>query len=126
METETKICPYCFEEIKVEATKCRWCRSNLESKIDVSNWYRDVAGRRFLGVASLLSMNTRLPVIFWRLLFIVTTFIHGIGIIAYVTLWLLTPFYHGGRAPLERIVHAFQESYDTIRKDELGGNEAGS
>ena len=32
METETKICPYCKEEIKIEAVKCKHCGEFLNTK----------------------------------------------------------------------------------------------
>jgi hypothetical protein len=55
MDKKTKTCPYCCEEIKAEATRCRWCRSKLAPSSVSKEWYRDLPGRRFLGVASVLA-----------------------------------------------------------------------
>jgi len=123
MEKETKLCPYCFEEIKVDARRCRWCRSNLGPNFEMANWYRDLPGRRFLGVASTLAVNTRIPVLIWRMIFIVATLVHGIGLLAYLTLWFLTPFYQNGRSPLERISRVLSQSYTTLRKDSPEADE---
>ena len=117
MTETTKKCPYCFEEIKFEAKKCKWCRSNLAPVFTSGTWSRDLPGRRFLGVANVLALNTGIPVLAWRVIFVVTTLIHGIGLVAYLAVWALTPFRFKGRSPVERISRASKLAYETIRKD---------
>ena len=34
VKPETKICPYCYTEIKFEATRCPHCTSVLEEKVE--------------------------------------------------------------------------------------------
>ncbi len=124
MNNETKKCPYCFEEIKTEAVKCKWCRSSLTPEVQTVNWYRDLPTRRFLGVASALGVNTGINVLAWRIMFIVLTLFHGIGLIAYLAVWLLTPFHQNGRSPMERSVRACRLGYETLRKDETGTKQS--
>jgi phage shock protein PspC (stress-responsive transcriptional regulator) len=114
-----KICPYCFEEIKEEALKCKWCRSDLGPSFSIIKCYRDLPERRFLGVASALSRNTRLGIVGWRILFVVLTFFHGLGLLAYFSIWALTPHRLNGRAPIERIGAAFRQAYHSLRGDEF-------
>jgi phage shock protein PspC (stress-responsive transcriptional regulator) len=104
MDNKTKNCPYCLEEIKAEATKCRWCRSKLAPSSVSKEWYRDLPGRRFLGVASVLAVNTGLSVMIWRILFILFTLTHGVlSPLFYFVIWAVTPFKAGGRSLIERI-----------------------
>lgn len=118
MESGMKICPYCLEEIKEEAKKCRWCRSNLEPVLSLSSWHRDVPEKKFLGVAAAVAKNTNIPVLFWRILFVFFTLVHGIGFFAYLSLWILTPFKEDGKAPLERITAGLKNLYTTVRGQE--------
>jgi len=41
---DTKICPYCAEEIKVEAIKCRYCQSDLTDshKMGINNKEQEI------------------------------------------------------------------------------------
>jgi phage shock protein PspC (stress-responsive transcriptional regulator) len=104
MKAKTKTCPYCHEEIKQEAVKCRFCRSNLTSQASTREWYRDLPGRRFLGVASLMAVNTGLSVMIWRIAFILFTLYHGLGAVAYFVIWILTPFKQGEPSLIERLL----------------------
>ena len=103
-KAETKICPYCNEKIKQEAVKCRYCRSNLTSRTSTREWYRDLPGRRFLGVASLMAVNTGISVMIWRIAFILLTLYHGLGAVAYFVIWILTPFKQGDPSLIDRVL----------------------
>ena len=47
------------------------------------NWFGGVAG----GLAAL----TEVPAWVWRILFVLTTLLHGIGLIMYVLMWIFVP-----------------------------------
>lgn len=36
-DNQLKQCPYCKEDIKIDAIKCRYCKSNLENPGDIHN-----------------------------------------------------------------------------------------
>lgn len=96
---EFRPCPYCGEEIRTAATRCRFCRSRLTA-LDPERWYRDHPERRVAGVASAVARALAVPVGAVRLGFIVLTFLHFLGPPLYGALWLLVPFSPGGDAPL--------------------------
>lgn len=114
MRTETKKCPYCFEEIKAEAIKCRWCGTHLSKKSVFEDWYRDLPERRILGVVSVLAKNTSISVQVWRIIFIVSILFHGLGLIAYFSIWALTPFHKDGKSPFDWALDIFRKLWDTL------------
>ena len=75
-------------------------------------------------MASALGENTNLTAFAWRVIFVVTTLVHGIGFLAYLAVWALTPYNQEGLSPIERILKAFRQSYDTIRQDGVSGHVA--
>jgi len=92
-----KKCPFCAEEIKAEAVKCRYCGSLLDDnrKTDrgssANYWRRVSEGKRVAGVCTGIAREFNSPklVLPLRLFFILTTFFYGFGFIFYVILWML-------------------------------------
>ena len=52
---------------------------------------RSQDNRWFGGVAGGLSKATNIPTWAWRVLFILTALLHGLGIVLYVLLWIFVP-----------------------------------
>ena len=95
---DMKKCPYCAELIGVEAIKCHFCGSKLngekkgaDTPLSKTYWRRINKDKRFAGVCTGLvhEFNTPQLLLPLRLFFILTTFFYGLGLILYITLWLL-------------------------------------
>jgi len=52
---------------------------------------RSLTDRWFGGVAGGLAVATTIPTWAWRILFVLTAFLHGLGILMYILLWIFVP-----------------------------------
>jgi phage shock protein PspC (stress-responsive transcriptional regulator) len=86
-----KKCPYCAEDIKVDAIKCRYCGSWLDKNY-LKNWTRSRKHAKLLGICAGLARHSSIPVVFIRLAFIILTFMGGWGLLLYLALWFLMPW----------------------------------
>jgi phage shock protein PspC (stress-responsive transcriptional regulator) len=87
-----KYCPYCAEEIRPEAIKCRHCGSIVDGHPLSHTWYRSRAGKRIAGVCSGLAEEFGISVTILRLAFVLGTLIGGPGVIIYLVLWVIMPY----------------------------------
>ncbi|MCW5891479.1 MAG: PspC domain-containing protein [bacterium] len=89
----TKQCPYCAEEIRIEAVKCRWCGSYLGGGPLQRSWYRSREHRRIAGVCAGLADEFGISVTLVRLAFVLGTLVGGgMGLILYAVLWVAMPY----------------------------------
>jgi phage shock protein PspC (stress-responsive transcriptional regulator) len=86
-----KQCPYCAEEVREEAVKCRHCGSMLSTALS-RTWYRSKHDKRLAGVCAGLAEEFGVSVTIIRLAFLLATLIGGPGIIVYLVLWVVMPY----------------------------------
>ncbi len=91
--SETKRCPYCAEEVRVEAVKCKHCGSSLGGRRASSReWVRSSHDRMIAGVCGGLAEQFGLPSAVLRLAFVLMVFMGvGTGVLIYLVLWIVMP-----------------------------------
>ena len=87
---DTKRCPFCAEEIRSEATRCKFCGSWLQDGPLQHEWHRSPRGM-IAGVCAGLSDEFRISVTVIRLAFVLATIFSGLGLVAYIALWFIMP-----------------------------------
>ncbi len=84
-------CPYCRTENEPGAIRCRHCTSWMTPPSMSREWYRARDGKMIAGVARGLSDRFGIPLALVRVLFILSIFAGGWGVILYVALWIAMP-----------------------------------
>ncbi|MBI3784503.1 MAG: PspC domain-containing protein [Deltaproteobacteria bacterium] len=100
-----KLCPYCAEEIRDEAVKCRYCGSMLGGSALSTPWYRLRRGKMIAGVCAGLAERFGISVTALRLAVVVLTLLgFGWGVIVYAVLWVIMPYKRTDTGPAHLLV----------------------
>ncbi len=90
--TEQKQCPYCAEDVRAEAIKCKHCGSYLQKRASSSDWFRTADDKMVAGVCGGLAIQFGVPTAIARLAFVLMTlFMGGVGVVIYAVLWVVMP-----------------------------------
>lgn len=91
--------------------------------------YRDPDDKIIAGVASGLAAYFGIETVLMRLIFFVTIFFGGIGVVAYIVLWIIMPeakttaqkfAMHGERVTLKQIEKSIKEEVQHLKKKDFG------
>ena len=89
---DNRICPYCAEEVRAAAIKCKHCGSMLSTRFAPGDWYRSSRDRMIAGVCAGLAQQFGVPAAVIRLAFVLMTFFSaGVGVLIYLVLWIVMP-----------------------------------
>lgn len=90
---DTRMCPYCAEEVRAAAIKCKHCGSYLSTRYSPGDWHRSSRDRMLAGVCGGLAQQFGVPPAVIRLAFVLMTlFSLGIaGPLIYLALWIVMP-----------------------------------
>jgi phage shock protein C len=90
---DTRMCPYCAEEVRAAAIKCKHCGSMLSTRYAPGDWYRSSRDRMIAGVCGGLAQQFGVPATVIRLAFVLMT-IFSLGLLGpliYLVLWIVMP-----------------------------------
>jgi len=76
-------------------------KTRCEPASTLSRLHRSATGRWLGGVCGGLDELTGIPAWSWRILFVLTAFLHGLGVLMYILLWIFVPVQAAGPKPVE-------------------------
>jgi phage shock protein PspC (stress-responsive transcriptional regulator) len=74
------------------------------TSFDPARWHRDHPERRLAGVCAALAHVLAVPVVLVRLIFVILTFFHLLGVLLYLALWIVIPRRPGEDSLVERVL----------------------
>lgn len=84
-------CNYCGKVIQDDANVCAYCGTRVGGVIARKRLVRPRAGRKIAGVCMGIAEYFDLDITLVRLVWLITSFMTGIGLLAYPIAWIVIP-----------------------------------